>query len=196
MVDVNLKVSMVERKKKEIPPHIVEMGLSMVYIEPMDVDFDRQGNYVLELVGFDERVVENIEVDSDVSCVIISSDEFSGGDVENVSVFKQFHTKPVLVKDVFVDEYQVLLSRVYLADGIIMSPDLVDLGMFERLFHLTVSLGMLPVLDVGERSNLERVKEVVGEVCVFMENGGNYAEIVRSGGGLPERRLRVVKRGM
>lgn len=155
-----LKLKAIEYNKKNIPMHVLEMGLNMLYKEPVNLKETLSQGFceILEIKNFSQD--KSYEIGKNTSALIINSDEvFLNGSLENISFAKECFNLPVIAKDYFLEEYQVYLSRIYQADGIIIEPNLIDNETLEKISLLSLAMGIEPIFNIHTKSDMERLKK-------------------------------------
>lgn len=155
-----LKSKSIEEKKKELPSHILEMGLNMLYKEPANLKEELSANYceILEIKNFNQN--KTYDIGKNTCALIISSDEvFLNGSLENLSFAKENYNLPIIAKDYFLEEYQIYLSRIYQADGVIVEPSLLNDEMLEKIAILSLAMGIEPIFNIHNLADLERFKK-------------------------------------
>ncbi|OSS41428.1 Indole-3-glycerol phosphate synthase / Phosphoribosylanthranilate isomerase, TrpD/TrpC [Desulfurella amilsii] len=155
-----LKLKAIEDKKKSLPVHILEMGLNMLYKEPINLKevFSQGFCEIIEIKNFNQA--RSYEIDKNTSALIINSDEvFLNGSLENISFAKESFNLPIIARDYFLEEYQVYLSRIYQADGIIIEPSLINNETLEKISLLSLAMGIEPIFNIRTQSDIERLNK-------------------------------------
>jgi indole-3-glycerol phosphate synthase len=76
---------------------------------------------------------------------------------------------PVLRKDFIVDTYQLLEARAAGADAVLLIAECLDDCNLRKLYNEAVELGMTPLIELYEPSNLARVLET-GTTLIGVNN--------------------------
>ncbi len=155
-----IKSQYIESKKKELPMHVLEMGLNMLYKEPIDIKSILSSNCyeIAEFKDFNQNKIYNI--DKNICALIVNSDEtILNGSLDNISFAKENFNLPIIANDFFLEEYQVYLSRIYQADGIIIDPNLINDETLEKISLLSLAMGIEPIFRINTQYDLERIKK-------------------------------------
>ncbi|MGC8502565.1 hypothetical protein [Desulfurella sp.] len=167
----SLKLKFIESKKKELPSHILEMGLNMLYKEPMDLKgvFSKDLCEIVEIKNFNQDKTYNIA--KTTSALIINSDNvFLHGSLENISFAKENFNLPIIARDYFLEEYQIYLIRIYQADGIIIEPGFIDDQTLEKISLLSLAMGIEPVYEIRTQNDIDRLKKYDFATMFIFEN--------------------------
>jgi indole-3-glycerol phosphate synthase len=154
-----LKLKAIEDNKEKFPVHILEMGLNMLYKEPVNLKevFSQAPCEIFEIKNFNQD--KTYEIGKNTSALIINSDEvFLNGSLENISFAKESFNLPIIARDYFLEEYQIYLSRIYQADGIIIEPNLINDETLEKISLLSLAMGIEPIFNIRTQSDIERLK--------------------------------------
>ncbi len=173
-----LKYQYIESKKKELPMHVLEMGLNMLYKEPIDIKSILSGNCneIAELKDFNQDKIYNI--DKNICALIVNSDEtILNGSLDNLSFAKENFNLPIIANDYFLEEYQVYLIRIYQADGIIIDPNLINDETLEKISLLSLAMGIEPIFKINTQYDLERIQKY-DFANVFIFDNENLLESV------------------
>src|SRR5690606_19468836 len=76
---------------------------------------------------------------------------------------------PVLRKDFILDSYQLLEARVAGADAVLLIAECLDDCMLPKLFNEALDLGMTPLVEIYEETNVDRVLNV-GATLIGVNN--------------------------
>ncbi|AHF97821.1 hypothetical protein DESACE_03250 [Desulfurella acetivorans A63] len=178
---ISLKLKSIEDKKKELPSHILEMGLNMLYKEPIDLKkiFSKDFCEIIEIKNFDQDKTYNIA--ETTSALIINSDDvFLHGSLENISYAKENFNLPVIARDFFLEEYQVYLIRIYQADGIIIEPSLIDDQTLEKISLLSLAMGIEPIYEIRTQNDIDRLKKFDFANMFIFENENLISNIKKT----------------
>lgn len=114
---------------------------------------------------FEPGQFADIYQDNGASAIsVITEEHFFQGALSSLKTVKERTQLPVLRKDFLWDEYQVLQSRAFGADFILLIAAILDLGRLQELLHLTRQLGMEALLEVHDEKELELVLEAGAEI--------------------------------
>ena len=108
--------------------------------------------------NFDPQRIANIYCNHGAACLSVLTDgpHFQGS-LEDLSAVRQSVTIPVLRKDFILDRYQLLEARIAGADAVLLIAECLNDSDLQNLFNETFELGMTPLVELYERTNLERV---------------------------------------
>ncbi|PHS10144.1 MAG: indole-3-glycerol-phosphate synthase [Blastopirellula sp.] len=104
------------------------------------------------------------------SCISCLTDEhyFQG----HLDYLKQIRAEvdiPILRKDFILDRYQLLEARVAGADAVLLIAECLDDCSLRALHNETLELGMIPLVELYEPQNVERVLEA-GAALIGVNN--------------------------
>jgi indole-3-glycerol phosphate synthase len=92
------------------------------------------------------------------SCISVLTDEsYFQGSLEYLRQIRAAVGLPVLRKDFVLDTYQVLEARATGADAVLLIAECLDDCNLRKLFNTICDLGMTPLVELYEPSNLQRV---------------------------------------
>lgn len=119
---------------------------------------------------FDPVAIANIYEAHGASCVSVLTDErFFQGRLDFMTAVKQAVSLPVLRKDFILDPYQVYEARAAGADAVLLIAECLDDCGLGSLHNLILELGMTPLVEFYEPSNLARVVEA-GATLIGVNN--------------------------
>lgn len=119
---------------------------------------------------FDAVAIARIYEAHGASCLSVLTDEsFFQGSLAYLSAVRSAVNIPVLRKDFIVDSYQLLEARVAGADAVLLIAECLDDCNLRKLYNETVELGMTPLVELYEPSNLPRVLEA-GATLIGVNN--------------------------
>ena len=119
---------------------------------------------------FDPLAIASLYEQHGASCISVLTDEhFFQGSLDYLSQIRQHAGIPLLRKDFILDEYQLLEARVAGADGVLLIAECLDDCHLRSLHNRAIELGMTPLVEYYEESNLERVLEA-GATLIGVNN--------------------------
>jgi indole-3-glycerol phosphate synthase len=92
------------------------------------------------------------------SCISVLTDEsFFQGSLDYLRQIRAAVSLPLLRKDFVLDPYQVIEARAAGADAVLLIAECLDDCGLRSLFNAICDLGMTPLVELYEPSNLQRV---------------------------------------
>lgn len=92
------------------------------------------------------------------TCISVLTDEsFFQGRLEYLSAIRAEVSVPLLRKDFILDPYQLLEARAAGADAVLLIAECLDDCRLRQLHNTAIELGMTPLVEFYEPSNLDRV---------------------------------------
>lgn len=93
-----------------------------------------------------------------VSAISVLTDrKFFGGSLDYISRIKKRINIPVIAKDFFIDEYQILEAFSYGADAILLIASVLEDDIICDFLHLTRKLGIDAIVEVHTEEEVRRV---------------------------------------
>lgn len=88
---------------------------------------------------------------------VLTDEFFFGGNLNYLlNIRNSIKNIPLLRKDFIFDPYQIYQSRYYGADALLLIVSELDIVDLKNLYHLTLSLGMSPLLEIHSERDLEK----------------------------------------
>jgi indole-3-glycerol phosphate synthase len=107
---------------------------------------------------FDPVAIAKIYEAHGAACISVLTDEsYFQGRLEYLTQIHEAVGLPVLRKDFILDTYQVVEARVAGADAVLLIAECLDDCNLRKLFNEACVLGMTPLVELYEPSNLQRV---------------------------------------
>lgn len=95
------------------------------------------------------------------ACVSVLTDEAGfQGTLDHLRAVRRAVPMPVLRKDFILEEYQVVEARAVGADCVLLIAECLDQPQLERLFQCATELRMDVLIELYDRTNLDRVLSV------------------------------------
>ena len=119
---------------------------------------------------FDPLAIARTYAAHGASCLSVLTDEqYFQGSLDYLRTIRAAVELPVLRKDFILDPYQVYEARAAGADGVLLIAECLDDCALRSLHNLIVELGMTPLVEIYEPSNLPRVLDA-GATLIGINN--------------------------
>lgn len=107
---------------------------------------------------FDPVAIARIYEAAGATCLSVLTDEhYFQGSLEYLTAVRAAVNIPVLRKDFIIDSYQLYQARAAGADAVLLIAECLDDCNLRKLFGEAVTLGMVPLVELYEPGNLQRV---------------------------------------
>jgi len=131
---------------------------------------------------------------------VLTDNRFFGGTEKDLVRTRELNPLPLLRKEFIIDEYQVLESKAFGADAILLIASVLDAGKIKNFTTLAHSLGMQVLLELHGKDELSSVNEEVDIVGVNNRDLRTFRTdiemSVSMAGNIPERFLKVSESGI
>ncbi len=151
---------------------------------------------------FDPVRIAGIYEQSGATCISVLTDEqYFQGSLEYLSNIRTSVDLPILRKDFILDAYQLLEARVAGADAVLLIAECLDDCNLRKLHNEAIELGMTPLVEFYEPTNLPRVLEA-GATLVGVNNRDlktfetDLQHTIRMKAGVPDECLLVGESGI
>jgi indole-3-glycerol phosphate synthase len=119
---------------------------------------------------FDPVAIARIYEAHGATCISVLTDEpHFQGHLSYLTAIRAAIGLPVLRKDFILDSYQLLEARAAGADAVLLIAECLDDCNLRKLFNETCELGMTPLVELYEPTNLSRVLEA-GATLIGVNN--------------------------
>ncbi len=97
----------------------------------------------------DVKILSKAYQDNGAACISVLTDEkFFGGSIRDLQIVKESVSIPVLRKDFIIDEYQLLESKYYGADCVLLIVACLDENKLQLLLQMCKKLGLHALVEV------------------------------------------------
>ena len=97
---------------------------------------------------------------------VLTDNKFFGGSIDDLMIARKFNSIPVLRKEFIIDEFQIIESKAYGADAVLLIGAALESKEVFRFAGLSHSLGMEVILEVHSMSELELMNEHIDIIGV------------------------------
>lgn len=120
---------------------------------------------------FNHRQIAKIYQDIGVQAIsVLTEEDYFGGNINYINEVKNLADLPILRKDFILEPYQVLESRVFGADAILLIADLLTQGTITELTALALELGMDSLVEIHSEKELKKVLKLKGVSLIGINN--------------------------
>ncbi len=111
-----------------------------------------------------DYIPENIAINYEKSGVsalsILTESKYFLGNIDHVSLVKKKTNLPILRKDFIIDEYQILESKIYQADCILLILSILSDNQVKKFINLANDLKLDCILEVHNEDELKRAIKI------------------------------------
>lgn len=120
---------------------------------------------------FDHLQIAKIYQEAGVQAVsVLTEEDYFGGNIKYINQVKNLIQAPILRKDFILEPYQVLESRVFGADAILLIADLLTQDTIAELMAQACDLGMDSLIEVHSEKELKKVLKLKGISLIGINN--------------------------
>ncbi|WP_126427286.1 indole-3-glycerol phosphate synthase TrpC [Brevibacillus marinus] len=120
---------------------------------------------------FDPLAIAGAYAAASVEAISVLTDEsYFQGSLSYLQQISRFAAAPVLRKDFLIDEWQIIQSRAYGADCILLIAAILDKEQLRHFAQMAEQLGMDTLIEVHNREELERVLAAVNPTLIGINN--------------------------
>jgi indole-3-glycerol phosphate synthase len=91
---------------------------------------------------------------------ILTNRTHFGMGIEDLAQIRTQVSQPVLRKDFFIDEYQILEARAHGADAILLMANVLDSAQLRDFHSLALALGMEALFEIHTREEIEALGKI------------------------------------
>ncbi|EAK9868688.1 indole-3-glycerol-phosphate synthase TrpC [Campylobacter lari] len=161
-----------ESKKEIFPYDMLGRSLASNAFYPKDI-------YTL----LHERKLSNFLYSKDLifdqasfDAVILPTSSLQNHDIQNLSLFRRYHEKPVIQFDFIFDEYQILESLVYGADAFIIFPKMLKTMQLKKLYNFAIHLGLEAIFYLENKTDLNHA--ILAGARIFLLEDENLLPLI------------------
>ncbi len=127
---------------------------------------------------FDPVAIAKIYEAHGAACISVLTDvPYFQGSLEYLRAVREAVAIPVLRKDFIIDTYQLLEARIAGADAVLLIAECLDDCNLRKLYNDSLELGMVPLIELYEPTNLARVLET-GTTLIGVNNRNLHTFVV------------------
>jgi indole-3-glycerol phosphate synthase len=109
---------------------------------------------------FDPVTIAKIYESHGAACISVLTDvHYFQGSLDYLTAIRHAVGIPVLRKDFVIDSYQLLEARAAGADAVLLIAECLDDCNLRKLYNEAIELGLVPLIELYEPTNLPRVLE-------------------------------------
>ena len=108
------------------------------------------------------RIQDTIEIydKSKCCCISILTDKNFGGSLNDISIAKKLTNKPIIRKDFIIDKTQILESKLYGADAILLIAKILTRKQIEDLYQYANELNLDVLIEIESIHEISKIKNI------------------------------------
>jgi indole-3-glycerol phosphate synthase len=132
---------------------------------------------------------------------VLTDEKYFGGSFELFRKVRALSSLPLLCKDFIINPYQCFEARLAGADAVLLIAKILDDYQLKCLYGQIVGLGMVPVVEIQNESELERATDLNAKVVLINNRNLDTFEIDlettrRLAPKLPEETVKIAASGI
>jgi indole-3-glycerol phosphate synthase len=101
---------------------------------------------------------------------ILTDQKFFGGSFNNLTKARTYNYCPILQKDFFIDEYQIVEAKSIGADAILLIASVLSETEIKKMTNLAYSLGLEVLLEIHNKVELLKLNEAIDVIGINNRN--------------------------
>src|SRR6056300_1218644 len=97
-------------------------------------------------------------------CISILTDKNFGGSLNDISIAKKLTNKPIIRKDFIIDKIQILESKLYGADAILLIAKILTRKQIEDLYQYTNELKLDVLIEIESIHEISKIKNIKNSI--------------------------------
>ena len=93
-------------------------------------------------------------------CISILTDKNFGGSLNDISIAKKLTNKPIIRKDFIIDKTQILESKLYGADAILLIAKILTIKQIEDLYQYANELNLDVLIEIESIHEISKIKNI------------------------------------
>ena len=93
-------------------------------------------------------------------CISILTDKHFGGSLNDISIAKKLTNKPIIRKDFIIDKTQILESKLYGADAILLIAKILTRKQIEDLYQFANELNLDVLIEIESIHEISKIKNI------------------------------------
>ena len=93
-------------------------------------------------------------------CISILTDKNFGGSLNDISIAKKLTNKPIIRKDFIIDKTQILESKLYGADAILLIAKILTRKQIENLYQYANELNLDVLIEIESIHEISKIKNI------------------------------------
>ena len=109
-----------------------------------------------------KSIQDTIEIydKSKCCCISILTDKNFGGSLNDISIAKKITNKPIIRKDFIIDKTQILESKLYGADAILLIAKILTRKQIENLYQFANELNLDVLIEIESIHEISKIKNI------------------------------------
>jgi indole-3-glycerol phosphate synthase len=131
---------------------------------------------------------------------ILTDKTFFGGSFENLIKARKYNYCPILQKDFFVDEYQIVEAKSIGADAILLIASVLSEKEMQKMTDLAHSLGLEVLLEIHNETELVKLNDAIDVIGINNRNLNTFETNIQNSidlySSLPKEIVKISESGI
>ena len=159
-----------------------------------------------------KSIQDTIEIydKSKCCCISILTDKNFGGSLNDITIAKKLTKKPIIRKDFILDKIQVLESKIYGADAILLIAKILTKKQIEDLYEYANELKLDVLIEIESIYEISKIKNIKNSIIginnrnlkeqiinidksIYLSNSINNENLIVSESGIDIKNIKKIK---
>ena len=97
---------------------------------------------------------------SECCCISILTDRNFGGSLNDILIAKKITSKPIIRKDFIINKSQIIESKIYGADAILLIAKILTKKELRNLFNFATKIGLDVLIEIENKLELKKLDKI------------------------------------
>lgn len=116
------------------------------------------------------KIASEYETAGAAAISVLTEPDYFLGSIDNLRKARSAATLPILQKDFIISEYQIYEGALAGADAVLLIVRLLTVRELERFYSLSLELGIVPVIEIHDVTELSRIKNFPENALIGINN--------------------------
>ena len=97
---------------------------------------------------------------SECCCISILTDRNFGGSLNDIMIAKKITSKPIIRKDFIINKSQIIESKIYGADAILLIAKILTKKELRNLFNFATKIGLDVLIEIENKLEIKKLDKI------------------------------------
>ena len=97
---------------------------------------------------------------SECCCISILTDRNFGGSLNDIMIAKKITSKPIIRKDFIINKSQIVESKIYGADAILLIAKILTKKELRNLFNFATKIGLDVLIEIENKLEIKKLDKI------------------------------------